>query len=669
MRKIFALAITLALPLSAVFAAVGGEVIEGKEGAAEDWEETETQAAQEIHDWHDLDNVRNDLESDYVLINDLDENTEGYSDYNTGNGWEPIGPQYNRFSGTFDGNGYEISGLYINRSEEDNLGLFGYTDGAELTDLGLIEVNLSGGNQVGGLVGVNDNTTVNNSYATGSVSGDYDVGGLIGYNTNKSAVSNSYAKGEVSGNSRRVGGLIGMNWNGTVSNSYATVHTSGAEVVGGLVGLTDSAIKNSYAAGNVSGGSTVGGLVGSNINGNISNSYAAGNVSGNGDVGGLVGLSSGTISDSFWDIETSGQDTSQGGTGKTTAEMKEITTYTDTDTSGLEEPWDFVGDPNDDTDDKDIWDIDEDEMIKDGYPFLSWEIRSALTIHIEGGGTVEVDGEEVEDGWTELYENGTTLNITAIPDEGYHFVEWTGDHNGSEEQINITIAENMELTAHFETKMYNLTVGTVGEGSVDVDPDKDEYEHGEEVNLTAVPAEDWYFAEWTGDYIGEEDDLNITIDGDKNITAVFEEHRYTLDVTIEGEGTVDVEPEEDGYEPGTEVNLTAAPADKWYFVNWTGDYTGTEQEITMTMDGDKSLTAHFEEHSYTLDVTVEGGGTVEIDPQQEDYEPGTEVTLTAIPDEGWSFVEWTGTDQTGEEITITMDEDKNITAHFEQVEE
>jgi hypothetical protein len=91
-------------------------------------------------------------------------------------------------------------------------------------------------------------------------------------------------------------------------------------------------------------------------------------VSGNSSVGGLAGYNNATVSNSFWDTETSGQSSSDGGTGKTTAEMKNVDTFTDLSTVGLDSTWDFVGNPNDDTGNDDYWDIDG--TTNDGYPYL-----------------------------------------------------------------------------------------------------------------------------------------------------------------------------------------------------------------------------------------------------------------------------------------------------------
>jgi hypothetical protein len=91
--------------------------------------------ATEIANWHDLDTVRTNLDGDYVLVADLDSETDGYEDHidSSPAGWEPIGgkaePDEGPFAGTFDGNGYEIADLFIDRPEEDYIGLFGANEG------------------------------------------------------------------------------------------------------------------------------------------------------------------------------------------------------------------------------------------------------------------------------------------------------------------------------------------------------------------------------------------------------------------------------------------------------------------------------------------------------------------------------------------------------------
>ena len=176
---------------------------------------------------------------DYYLANDI--NCSGF-DYGDGKGFRPIGNSSSKFTGRFDGKGYKITHLYINRI--NHVGLFGYTgSGSEIMGVGLEEVSIRGNDYVGGFVG-----------------------------TNRGTIKYSYSTGYVSGSGDNVGGLVGVNEYGSSTNCY-------------------------------------------------------------------------------WDTQTSGQSTSDGGTGKTTAQMKPQTTF-----SG--------------------WDFDNIGGIEEGvtYPFLQWQV-------------------------------------------------------------------------------------------------------------------------------------------------------------------------------------------------------------------------------------------------------------------------------------------------------
>ena len=171
-------------------------------------------------------------------------------------------------------------------------GLIGISNGAsEITNCYTIVNVTSEGNNIGGLVGYirGFSTLVSNNYSLSSVNGLNYVGGLVGQS--HSAIENSYATGDVSGTGNYVGGLVGEASNSSsISNSYATGNVSGTgDYVGGLAGSVNNTISNSYATGKVSGTSSVGGLVGSSYS-SISNSYATGAVTGTDKfVGGLVG--------------------------------------------------------------------------------------------------------------------------------------------------------------------------------------------------------------------------------------------------------------------------------------------------------------------------------------------------------------------------------------------
>ena len=145
----------------------------------------------------------------------------------------------------FDGNGNTISNLMINRSGSNRIGLFGYTnDKAEITNIGLLNVNVIGNDDVGGLVGRNSGT-ITDSYATGNVEGDSRIGGLVGESENlgtTASITNSYATGNVEGNQNQIGGLVGNNTN-IIRYSYATGKVEGASFIGGLAGASNGTIE------------------------------------------------------------------------------------------------------------------------------------------------------------------------------------------------------------------------------------------------------------------------------------------------------------------------------------------------------------------------------------------------------------------------------------------
>ena len=251
----------------------------------------------------------------YVLGANID--ATATSGWNSGAGFAPIGYPGAKFIGIFDGLGHTINNLVINQpSSSVDIGLIGMTGysgvGATIRNVGLVGGSVTGGTNVGALVGYNfGGGPVSNSYATGSVSGTTYVGGLVGYSL-QATVSNSHAAGNVNGGSD-VGGLVGYSYYGTISNSHATGNVTGTgNYVGGLNGGDSSdTINNSYASGNVSGGGNVGGLAGANSA--VSNSYATGSVHGNSFVGGLAGQVTGTVSNSYATGSVVGTTTAVGG--------------------------------------------------------------------------------------------------------------------------------------------------------------------------------------------------------------------------------------------------------------------------------------------------------------------------------------------------------------------
>lgn len=193
--------------------------------------------------------------------------------------WTPIGNNSKQFTGTFDGDGHKVSGVYINDESADYQGLFGYLYGSKATikNLGVENSYIKGDQYVGGVVGYNKGT-VENCYNAGVVScTDRYVGGVVGYNDYGATVQNCYNTGAVSGSGRYVGGVVGYNFWSTVQNCYNTGTVSGEYCVGGVIGYghgSDATVTNCYNTGAVSGTSDyAGGVVGRNLSGTVTNCY------------------------------------------------------------------------------------------------------------------------------------------------------------------------------------------------------------------------------------------------------------------------------------------------------------------------------------------------------------------------------------------------------------
>jgi hypothetical protein len=273
----------------------------------------------------------------YRLKNDID--LSGYdasnTEFNGGNGWTPIGTYENPFKGVFDGDGKEIKGIFVRKTDYGG-GIFGYvvgaeTDPAEIKNLGVRDVAIEAFGGVGGVAGCVEYGNLTACYATGAVTGGVYIGGLVGNlysgtlancrtavrvtasgsygggsvggvvgTMNNSTVTGCYATGDVvEGNywKTHIGGVAGTVGNSTVTDCYATgditFTNSGSGYIGGIAGWVswDALVTNCYATGDITGGGSVGGVAGrvSGTGATLTNCYATGTVSGSTYVGGVAG--------------------------------------------------------------------------------------------------------------------------------------------------------------------------------------------------------------------------------------------------------------------------------------------------------------------------------------------------------------------------------------------
>ncbi|MBI5684042.1 MAG: hypothetical protein HZC54_03085 [Verrucomicrobia bacterium] len=324
----------------------------------------------EIATLADLQAINTDLRGHYCLVADIDASET--KNWDGGKGFAPIGSVSEPFAGVLDGGGHAIRNLHINRGWEDDVGLLRVLGrSGKVRNLTLVDAKVSGNKFVGSLSGASRGS-ISGCGTSGEVSGnERSVGGLVGLNLG--SIRECRASNEVSGAEKFVGGLAGSN-SGSITQCQASGEVSGKHAVGGLVGCNDGSITecqargrvlghdrfagglaglsrgdiaDSQASGEVLGNGHVGGLVGCNED-DIARCHASGKVTGNRLVGGLVGFDKATVTDSYWDTETTGQQDSRGnGEGRTSFEMKQRATFVD---------WDFQS----------VWQIKEGES----YPRL-----------------------------------------------------------------------------------------------------------------------------------------------------------------------------------------------------------------------------------------------------------------------------------------------------------
>jgi hypothetical protein len=355
-----------------------------------------------VTDWQELTGASGDWDKQFILLNDIDFGNASLTPVAPDTDPTTSGFQGTIFTGVLNGNGHTLSNASINLPDSDYVGLFGHVSGGQIRNLGIEYIGVMGRSSVGRLCGANGGT-ITSCYTMGEVVGDNFVGGLCG--VNGGTISACYSPDDVTGHNDYVGGICGLN-NGTINASYSTSSITGGQRVGSLCGSNEGGtISDCYALGPVGGDQYVGGVSGYNLGGTIRQCYAAGKITGRIDVGGIVGLSQrgrscqecnnichcscwhindwrcileccqdkgiynclselivdpGLVTSCYWDILSCGINQSCGGEGKTTAEMKSLSTFID---SG----WDFA----------DTW-----WMPTEDYPRLQWQGCGSLKLTI-----------------------------------------------------------------------------------------------------------------------------------------------------------------------------------------------------------------------------------------------------------------------------------------------
>lgn len=265
------------------------------------------------------------------------------------------------------------------------------------------------------------------------------------------------------------------------------------------------------------------------------------------------------------------------------------------------------------------------------------------------------------------YVYGQTVTVRAIADVGYAFGGWNGDVSSQAGELSVELTKDVTLDALFtQVGTATLLTGTIGSGTITVDPVQGTYGVGQQIQVTAEAIAGWSFVGWQGDLSGTANPATLTMDANKVITATFAQEEFTLSTNVSGSGEIHINPENQNlYAPGEVVTLTPVPQPGWQFSGWSGDLSGSANPAQLTIDGNKQVTALFVPAAYTLTITKEGEGTVSHSPIAVTYSYGERVILTAQPASGWQFEGWSG-DLNGavSPIAITMDSNKTVNARF-----
>lgn len=268
------------------------------------------------------------------------------------------------------------------------------------------------------------------------------------------------------------------------------------------------------------------------------------------------------------------------------------------------------------------------------------------------------------------YPKGTSVTITAEADPGNKFSGWSGDFPSTAQSLSIVMDSNRNIQGGFTKLAFTLTASQIEGGTISFSPNSKTFDYGVNVTATAAPAPGFVFKSWTGDGSGPYSPLVIKMDRNKTIGAEFVRGEYTLSAKVNPNGFIDIQPAGSRFAGGTVVTLTArTPINSNYrFGSWSGDATGTNPTITVTMDSNKSIVANFiREYTLSVEVSPAFGGTVT--PNYGSFDDGTAVALTATPNPGWRFAQWAGqATGTGQKTTVIMNWDKGVLAVFEQVQ-
>ncbi len=542
----------------------------------------------------------------YILTADIYLNdTSNASWASSPQAWTPIGNSFYALSGTFDGDGHTVSGVYINNTSATAQGLLGYLDaGAVIRNVGVMDSSITASKYVGGVVGYVNNSTVTNCYHTGTLTATTsDVGGIAG-EIYGGTVTNCYNMGAVSGSGAPwayAGGVVGRVDNGgAVSNCYNTGAVQGGQTVGGIVGTNgytgSGTVSNCYNTGTVTASADRGTIVGTNASGStvqycywvsVSGAAAIGTNNGNAAAGCSAFTGSGTswalssVSNFSITTASAAAATVSAGASLETA----LNTWADTDTYSA-------------------WKVASSTSVNGGYPTFAYHV----TYNGNGsdGGSAPTD--------STVYSSGNSVtvlgNTGSLTKSGYTFSGWAT--SASATSATYTAGSTFRITTNptlyavwtIVPTTYNVTYNGNGSDGGSVPTDSTAYSSGNSVtvlgNTGSLTKSGYTFSGWatsasatTATYTA---DSTFSITANTTLYAIWTIASTTYNVTYDGNGLDggSVPTDSTAYSSGNSVtvlgNTGSLTKSGYTFSGWATSASATA--ATYTAGSTFSITAN-----------------------------------------------------------------------------
>ena len=601
-------------------------------------------------------------------------------------GFNPIGDGQH-FTGTFDGNGYHISNLYIHRIDDNMVGLFGNLDG-DLRNIDVRNADIKGRLYVGNVVGIVwDNGGIVNSRADGKVAGiNHSVGGFAG--ANYGSILSSNVEAEVIGGKWSTGGFVGsLHKAGTIKHCYSNSNVIGVNEVGGFIGGVYSEPQGiqaqgvqtqNFALGTVKGDSAVGGFVGHHL-GSITNSFTLANVEARTHAGGFVGQHGGYTKNSYaantvqaasfgaafagriysneppqstyyHHMESNYFDhsinklnaTGNGGLGP--VYLKGLSSEEFSDYNSFEE-WSFDS----------IWYIDSLPYDTISRPYFKSEF-DLFTVHLAKWTD---NGSIVGDTLQTISSGQSSKRATAIPDSGYSFVGWVDSaQNVISQDSSILIDPVISDTTLFakfaelaNDNSYLVSVYGADQNEL-FSVNHYRVDHGDDTDtIKAFPSEGFHLFAWTisktGEVISTENSFVIkNVQKAYSIQAVFERNIYNVVFESMGNGAISGESEQEVRYAYNSDSVVAVPYSGYHFSGW---YVGNQRVslenplVLNHVTSDSTLRAFFTENTYSVHLHAGSNGGLEGSAFQRVDHFDSTTSVTALPDSNYNFIAWVNT--------------------------